>query len=548
MYLLITTSKGKSGKIYRSAKIVKSYKTSERKSRQKIIQNLGPVKTEQDEIKFREIVENMKKGKEFVDIDSMTFKSSKSYGIYYTVSQLFEKYGLDKILKFNLSKGKHQFDVYAIIKALITNRLENPLSKNKAFDYIQKDYPEKIVCKKEDLYHAMDVLEVNKENIEFELFNQLKKLFKLDLSKAHYDVTSSYFEGHKCEIATYGYSRDHRPDKEQIIIGLVLVDGIPIYHEVSKGNTSDKTTVLDVVETLKTKFRIEKPTVIGDRGMFTQDNIEQLEKNEENYILGFSKVGNKITEEVLQKEVAIHNHQTQCATLGKEEIIEYSKKNIQTRRYILCIDKNTQKEQLKTLEKIKEYISDNLTILEEKFEGSQNSKKGKIMTWESLISQAKRITNKNKRLFTVNYEHKNQKFSFELNQDWYHREQKVAGKFVLVTNTSKTPLEILNIYKELNTVESSFNCIKNQLDLRPVNHYKTERVKAHVFICVLALLIEKIMQKSLKNMSVQSALDTLKRLKKGSFQFEMTIKNKLTEISSEQKEILEQMKIILPLI
>ena len=77
MYLLITTSKGKSGKIYRSAKIVKSYKTSERKSRQKIIQNLGPVKTEQDEIKFREIVENMKKGKEFVDIDSMTFKSSK---------------------------------------------------------------------------------------------------------------------------------------------------------------------------------------------------------------------------------------------------------------------------------------------------------------------------------------------------------------------------------------------------------------------------------------------------------------------------------------
>ena len=358
MYLLITTSKGKSGKIYRSAKIVESYKTPEKKSRQKIIQNLGPVRSEKDELKFQELVKNMKKGKQFIDINTIKFKSSKSYGIYYFVFQLLEKYGINKILKTNLSKGKHKFDIHQIIIALIINRLENPLSKNKAFEYIQKDYPVKIECKKEDLYHAMDFLEKQKQNIEIEVFQNLKSKLKLNLDNVHYDITSSYFEGYKCEIATYGYSRDHRPDREQIVIGLILVDNIPIYHEVFKGNTSDKTTVLNIFETLKIKFGLEKATLIGDRGMFSQDIIKNLELTQENYIFGFSKVGNKITEELIQKEIFISKGKENCnAVLGKEEMIIHSKNNIQKRKYILCIDKNTQGEQLEKLDKIKYYFS-----------------------------------------------------------------------------------------------------------------------------------------------------------------------------------------------
>ena len=138
------------------------------------------------------------------------------------------------------------------------------------------------------------------------------------------------------------------------------------------------------------------------------------------------------------------------------------------------------------------------------------------------------------------------KFTFELNKEWYKREQKAAGKFVLITNGNKSPLDVLKTYKELNDVEMSFNIIKNQLDLRPINHYKTQRVKAHVFICILALLIEKIMAKSLNGISPQTALDELKRLKLGSFQIGKIIKNQLTEISCEQKEILNQINIIQP--
>lgn len=170
------------------------------------------------------------------------------------------------------------------------------------------------------------------------------------------------------------------------------------------------------------------------------------------------------------------------------------------------------------------------------------------MTWESFIKQVDKIIKRNKRLFDINYDHKKQNFNFELNLNWYERERKAAGKFVIITNGNKSPLDVLRTYKELNDVEMSFNVIKNQLDLRPINHYKNERVKAHVFICVLALLIEKIMAKSLKEISPQTALEELKRLKIGSFQIGKIIKNQLTEISFEQKEILKQMKIILPTI
>jgi transposase len=548
MYLLITSKKEKSGKIYRSAKIAEAYKTPEGKSRQKIIQNLGPVKSEEDEIKFRELIRKMRKGKNFIDVNSMKFISSKSYGIYYTVSQIFKKYELDPILKSKLQNGKHKFDIYAIIKALIINRLENPLSKNKAFGYIQKDYIEKIDCIKDNLYTAMDVLENKKEEIELEIFQNLKNKLKLNLDNVHYDITSSYFEGHKCQIATYGYSRDHRNDREQIVIGLILVDGIPIYHEVFEGNTSDKTTVLNIVKILKEKFGLKKPTIIGDRGMFTKDNIEKLESDKENYILGFSKSGNKITEEIIIKEIPIPKNKTQNAILGKEEIIELSKDNIQTRRYILCVDENTQKEQLKTLEEVKDYISKNLIDLKKKFEKSQTSQKGKKMTWESLIVQIKKVINRNKKLFFIIYDHENQKVDFKLNQEWYEREKKATGKFIIITNTDKTPEYVLKTYKELNTVESCFNCIKNQLDLRPVNHYKTQRVKAHVFICVLALLIEKIMARDLKEISVQSALDELKRLTVGNFKIGDVNKNNLSEVSIEQKEIFKRLKLIIPII
>ena len=103
-------------------------------SRQKIIFNYGRINNDEDLLKCQQILKEYEKGNEFVKLNDLNIQT-KSYGIYYTISQLFEKCNIGKVLKSNLQKGKHQFDVYSIIQSLIVNRLENPLSKNKAFEY-----------------------------------------------------------------------------------------------------------------------------------------------------------------------------------------------------------------------------------------------------------------------------------------------------------------------------------------------------------------------------------------------------------------------------
>ena len=547
MYLLITTSKYK-GKIYKSAKVAESYKTSDGKSRQKIVQSLGPVKNGEDEKRFRKIVAEMNLGKKFVDFNSLKIKSAKNYGVFYVVENLLKRYDIKNILQKNLSKTGHRFNAYEILQSLIVNRLENPQSKNKAYEYIKKDYPKKINCKKDDLYSTMDILYDNKENIELEIFNMLKKKLNLNTEKVLYDITSSYFEGHKCEIALHGYSRDHRGDREQIVIGLVLVDGIPVYHKVFEGNKQDKTTVIGIVDYLRDKFNLTNAIFIGDRGMLTEKNLQNLETKKQKFILGFSKDGNKITEELLQKDVPIKNKELQGAILAKTATIKHSKKdsNEFTRKYILCLNKNTRKEQLETINKVKDYIDEKLTELINRYRKSQKNK-GKKISYESLVLQARKIISRNKQLYKLTWQTKDkdiQGFEFKLNNDWYERERKAAGKFVIITNTEDVPIKILENYKSLSIIEKGFDYVKNQLDARPINHYKECRVKAHIFICMLALLAEKIMERIAKDMTAQVMIEELKRIRCCDLGCDDSDKKIITELSLGQKLVLDKLDVV----
>jgi len=549
MHLKINTIKSKNG-TYKYAKLVESYWDHNKNySRQKIILNFGRLNSDEDLKKCQRILQQHRQGNEFVKLNDLHITSSKSYGVFHITKILFKKYGITKILKKELSSTKHKCNIFDIIQALIVNRLENPLSKNKAFDYIKQDYPFEIDCKKDDLYSAMDVLQNKKETIEFQLFETLRSKLNLNLSKAHYDITSSYFEGHKCAIAMYGYSRDHRRDRKQIVIGLVLVDNIPTYHEVFEGNTQDKTTVTDVVDKLRNKFGLKTTTIIGDRGMLTEANIQNLESKNQDYILGFSKDGNKITEEILQMDIPIKESKSDNAKITKSEKITFKsedKKEItSTRGYVLCIDKNTKKEQLETLDDVREFIENELTNLRKNYLISQNNKSKNKQSYENLVPKVKKVIRRNKKLFDITWkEKKPEGFEFKLNNSWYERERKAAGKFVIITNKKVTnACNILKSYKELNTVESSFNCVKNQLGIRPINHYKELRVKAHVFICILSLLIEKIMERQLKDMTAQNAIDELKRIKVCNVETSSSMKRILTKISLKQKEVLKKLNI-----
>lgn len=514
MYLLITQKKVKN-KVYKSAKIVESYKLNG-KSRQRVIKTLGPVKSNLDEIRYKKMLEDLRKGEELLRRKEIGFEDSKEYGVTYTVNKLLEKYNLGSILKKQLSQNKAKFDVYSTIKALIINRLIKPSSDLSAYDWIKNDYSERLDVKKHQVYRALDYLIERKEKIEKNTFDSLKEKLNLDVSKVHYDLTSTYFEGLECEIAFYGHSRDHRKDRKQIIIGLVMCEGVPVYHEIFEGNTLDKTTLGNIAKNIREKLGIKDAVIIADGGLLTEDNLKDLEDNGQEYILGNPRRNNKMAKKYLIKE--IKSKENQSAKEAGLEIIKRNEKEY-TRRYILCLNKNTKKERLETLETIKKKLEKKLKDLQNRYKKSQESKKGKKMSRESLFRQADKLLGKNRRIFELKIKESEIEISFK--KKAYDYEKKIAGKFLLVTNTDEKANKIMKSYKELQIVEKAFDKIKNFLDIRPLNHHKERRVKAHVFICVLSFLIECIIER-FSDESARKVIEKLERIEIG----ELKVKGK----------------------
>ena len=540
MHLMITKRKYKN-KIIEHAKIVESYRENGKTPRKRTIFNLGTIKNEEDREKFKQILNSIKEGDEFINVKNLNIESSKEFGVTYTANKLLEKYDIQKILKEELIENKVKFDIFGIIKALIINRLIKPSSDLSAYDWMKKDYSEKLDVKEHQVYRALDYFIERKDNIEKKIFESLKTKLNLNTDLIHYDLTSSYFEGLNCEIAFYGHSRDHRKDRKQIVIGLVMCEGIPIYHEVYEGNTMDKSTLKGMINNLKEKLGIKKAAIVADRGLITEDNLEMLENEEYDFVLGFQRRNNNTSKEHLIKE--INTEQKQFAKEVEKETIKRNDKEY-VRRYILCLDQNTKKERLKILGEIKNNIELKLLELKEKYAKSQKNKKGKKMTKESLILQAYKIAGKNKRLFEIKEDNG---LKFSLKKESYEYEKKIAGKFLIVTNTTKEAIEIMKTYKELQIVENAFDEIKNFLDIRPLEHHKKSRVKAHVFVCVMSFLIESIIEKFSKE-SARKTIEKLKRLKIINLSFGNKTKKVLTEVSEEMEDIFKVLQIQKPVV
>lgn len=532
MHLMTTFTKYK-GKVREYAKIVHSYRDDKGVSHPKVILNLGPIKSKQDRKHFQEILGSMREGGEFINLKELSVTNTKEFGITYTTNSLYDKYSISNILKTKLSKNKAKFDIDGIIKALIINRLVKPSSDLSAYDWICNDYADNLNIKEHHIYRALDYLIAKKSEIEEGIFNVLKENLHLDINKVFYDLTSSYFEGSCCTIALYGHSRDHRNDRKQIVIGLVMCDNIPIMHEVFEGNTADKSTLDVMVENLKQRLGLKKPIFVADRGLITADNIEKLEDEKYEYILGCQRRNNNTSEELLIKE---------AKTDKEQDAIEVKKDG--NKRYILCINKNTREDRLHTLKKIKSNIEKKLEELQTHYAKSQETKKGKKITRDSLMLQASKILGKNKRLFNTGYK---EGLQFSLNKESWDYENEIAGKFLLITNTALEPIEVMKSYKQLMNVEAAFDEIKNFLNIRPIEHHKEERVKAHVFVCVLAFLVECIIEK-LSEESARKTLKKLERIKVTNLNIKSDKKNLITKMTKETEQIFKQLKILPPVI
>ena len=479
--------------------IVESYREGKTVKKRRIA-SLGNIDdySEQEIQQFIRTLESLLQNRASGSIEDFDPKSTLSFGVPYVVQFLWDQLGLTKAIQTELHDRQVTFDVSRYVKAMVCNRLMNPSSKLDLFHTIEDMYlPESgdEPWQLQHFYRALDYLMDMKPQLETFIYRRLTDLLNFRLSLVLYDLTSTHLSGHHCPIGEHGYSRTHRPDLEQVELGLLVTpDGLPITHEVFAGNTPDKKTVKEILERLKKDFSVEQCVFVGDRGMVTKKNTELMAELEYPYIVGYHKRGRVVSDALLAQYSDISAFTELRGNLSYLEVpavaVEDDEK-AQDARYILCYNpikvKTDEAFRVTALEEAQEA----LVALQDRLEKPHRGRK--TSTQSVMLKVSEILTKKGVQAF-LEVEYIDQKLSYTRNEEALDKEALRDGKFVIKTNTKLPADQVVTSYKTLMNVERAFREIKNFLDVGPVYHWNEKRVRGHIFICVLAYLFEQEIQ------------------------------------------------------
>ena len=388
-------------------------------------------------------------------------------------------------------------------------------------------------------YRAMDALLDCKNALERHIAGTLRDLFNQDFSLVFYDLTSTYFEGRTCPLAAYGYSRDHRDDKLQIAIGLVVTgNGLPVASDVFVGNTSDATTVKDRVADLKGRFGISRTILVGDRGMLSAANVASLACEGYRYISSVPTRG-KLGKELVSLAGDLAGYQTvQADKLLAREVKR------EGCRYIVCHSfERAQVDSGQRTRRIERAIP-RLEALAKSVRSGRTTKEGAQSTLADIFADRR-----SRRYFR--YELAEGEFCFDLKAEAIQEDSSCDGRFILVTDAPDLSIQqVISSYKDLKHVEAAFDELKNFIEIRPVYHYNEDRVRAHVFICVLSYLLERVLQLNLKDacpeMTARRALEELESVRMVESEIDGHLLHGPTEGSETAQTILNALGIPIP--
>src|SRR4029077_17794697 len=306
-----------------------------------------------------------------------------------------------------------------------------------------------------------------KDMVEEQLFAARRDLLS-SLDLVFMDTTSLYFEGAGGQmLGRYGYSKDHRPDLRQMILAVVIDgDGRPVCSEMWPGNTADVTTLIPVIDRLRTRFAIARVCVVADRGLISADTLAELEARRLLYILGVRERSDKLVRELVLNDVGPFVP-LMVSKRGKQVDYEAKIVLLAGRRYIVCRNR----------QEAEKDAADRASIV-----GALERQLAKGD--KALVSN----TGFRRYLKTISDEH------FAIDPDKIEEEKRFDGIFVLRTNTDLNPLEAMLCYKRLWTVEQTFRTAKHLFSPRPIFHKLDETIRGHVFCSVLTLVLKKALE------------------------------------------------------
>ena len=413
-----------------------------------------------------------------------------SIGPALVFGRLWQQLGISEAIQGQVADRRWRFSMERAIFLTVLHRLMDPGS-DRAAERWKEDFQIEGTegIELHHLYRAMGwlgeqsiqlghdarSLRCRKDLIEEELFQRNRDLFS-ELELVFFDTTSLYFEGNGGEsLGQYGHSKDHRPDLKQMVVGAVLDGaGRPICCELWPGNLTDVTSLIPVVERLKSRFGIASVCVVADRGMISAQTIEKLESEKlgMSYILGARMHRDKtVRDTVLPSLEKLH-----VVTPAKKKSADPSPLSVREqwvggKRYIVCYNEDQARKD----------AADRAAIVESLKEKLKNGDK-------SLVG------NKGYRRYlkSAGKEH------FTIDEAKLAAEQRFDGMWVLRTNTTFAAAEVALKYKQLWMVESIFRSAKSLLETRPIYHKVDDTIRGHVFCSFLALVLRKELETRLE--------------------------------------------------
>jgi transposase len=517
MYPRTVKVRSKSGTVNEYVRVVEAYREGG-KVKQRVVADLGRKDL------LRELLPKLRRfltGEERDPTDPQ-FGDAPTWGPVLVVRALFDQLGLWGILDQFLGRAKGvSFADRAFV--LVANRLIAPASEHRLAGWLETDF----VCDRKGRrflpqwhrrrrvrvhprqldawYRTLDQLHAAKDQIEVALYHRLRDLFSLKPDLVLYDITSTYFEGAgPHDFAKHGYSRDGKSQNVQVIVGMVMVAGWPIAHHVWEGNRIDHSTVQEVISDLCKRFAFGRIVFVGDRGMVTEENIESITKDQHGFVVGIKRRRNAQLDAWL--DAVDDTKWVECP--GGINTRERKTDPQRTRAqevpsgdpdlHVIVIDSDERRgyEQAKR-EQAMERARQKLEKLKERVAA------GDLRLPEKIGAATERIMQRYHGYRYFDWQLKGGVLEFSTSEARLGREKKIEGKYVIMTREKGMGvLDAVALYKELTDVESGFRQLKDVLALRPIYHQIESRVKAHIFVAALALLVQRLLGRRLKEAGV----------------------------------------------
>ena len=370
----------------------------------------------------------------------------------------------------------------------------NPGSEHKIIQHWNKTVYDEYVegIELQHLYRTVGILSGNKEKIESALFERKRNLFNQEIDLAFFDTTSTYLNGTISEeIAQYGYSKDKRPDKKQVIAGVLMgSDNLPIGCEMVQGNTTDVKAMEEIIKGVKTRFSIRKIILVGDGGMNSEGNRELIKKENMGYIFGTRIRNCKAIKDYLKNSQPIE-YDMGIERDGKNGLKRKELKE-EGKRYAIVYNGKEAERERKSREEIIEKLKKRLAK-----GGIKGLIKNKGQKKYIKLAKNKTADKKGKKqdseLFKIDYEK-------------IREEEKYDGLFVCETDNMEMEIgDVVMQYKNLWQVEAAFRNLKDVIEMRPIYHKNDDMIKGHIFASFLGLYADMYLKKMLADNGIKDA-------------------------------------------